>query len=393
MSRVLRRPMFRMGGPVDSYNTGIVSGLDDEGYADGGRVGFKEGELVTRPPIGSRIASSARYYNPFTEAGISNIGRKIFTGTPGMIARGGATIAGTYPILSTLAVPAATIGGLAYLNRPMNEAELEFMRQNEEILSKETTDPDLYEEYFKGRTEARRRGEEAGQPKLGFFETLKKEPKQTETQQPTGKSKLDELKEFYENELKKSREGYESQIAALKNVDPMEKELKGIERFSDAYRKMLGYDEAKSQSVFDALLAASPAFFQGRNLREAAPQVLKAVSESKAFEQPRNIKQAAAKLAIERESLMSAQRAKGEGEISKIAESLKKDEGKIRLTTLLSQYGTPLTYAGTKTSLETSEKIPPNIDVGTLYRTTDNKYFVLEGGDKKTPKKLKFFSV
>ena len=26
MSRILRRPMFR-GGPVDSYNTGIASGL------------------------------------------------------------------------------------------------------------------------------------------------------------------------------------------------------------------------------------------------------------------------------------------------------------------------------------------------------------------------------
>ena len=106
MSRILRRPMFR-GGPVNSYNTGIASGLSEPGYADGGRVGFQGGDLVTRPGIGSRIASSARYYNPFTEAGIANIGRKIFTGTPGMISRGGATIAGLYPIASTLAVPAA----------------------------------------------------------------------------------------------------------------------------------------------------------------------------------------------------------------------------------------------------------------------------------------------
>ena len=37
MSRILRRPMFR-GGRVNSYGTGIASGL-----ADGGRVGFRTG--------------------------------------------------------------------------------------------------------------------------------------------------------------------------------------------------------------------------------------------------------------------------------------------------------------------------------------------------------------
>jgi hypothetical protein len=41
MSRILRRPLFR-GGPVSSYGTGIASGL-----ADGGRVGYKKGRLVT----------------------------------------------------------------------------------------------------------------------------------------------------------------------------------------------------------------------------------------------------------------------------------------------------------------------------------------------------------
>ena len=40
MSRILRRPMFR-GGPVDSRGSGITSGL-----MDGGRVGYKKGNLV-----------------------------------------------------------------------------------------------------------------------------------------------------------------------------------------------------------------------------------------------------------------------------------------------------------------------------------------------------------
>jgi len=43
MSRILRRPMFR-GGRVDSYGTGIASGL---GYAKGGRVGYNVAGLVS----------------------------------------------------------------------------------------------------------------------------------------------------------------------------------------------------------------------------------------------------------------------------------------------------------------------------------------------------------
>jgi len=42
MSKTLRRPMFR-GGSVNSSGTGITSGLDDSGYADGGRVAAKVG--------------------------------------------------------------------------------------------------------------------------------------------------------------------------------------------------------------------------------------------------------------------------------------------------------------------------------------------------------------
>ena len=46
MSRILRRPMFR-GGPVDSYGTGIASGLDKpkRGLVNepGGYAGEKSG--------------------------------------------------------------------------------------------------------------------------------------------------------------------------------------------------------------------------------------------------------------------------------------------------------------------------------------------------------------
>jgi hypothetical protein len=69
------------------------------------------------------------------------------------------------------------------------------------------------------------------------------------------------------------------------------------------YQKLLGGDEAKSQAVYDALLAASPAFFKGKNLREAAPEVLTAINKSGAFDKPRDIKQAAAQLSIQRAML------------------------------------------------------------------------------------------
>lgn len=344
MSRVLRRPMFRMGGPVDSYNTGIVSGLDDEGYADGGRVGFSNGGFDyfrdtgfgrTLPTIyekGIKTPAAALY----NLIGVPiNLTTEFFTGyNPGL-------------------------SGERFFNlkdKPEDTAELLFgkfkAKPGMTYVNKNIGEREKYGTF----------GSETAQEIKNFQDSYKKPKDDTP---PPGKDKT---------------------------IDETELNLKNIERYGEAYRKMLGYDEAKSQSVFDALLAASPAFFQGRNLREAAPQVLKAVSESKAFEQPRNIKQAAAKLAIERESLMSAQRAKGEGEISKIEESLKKEKGLSSLKNLMSQYGSPLTYAGTKSSLEKSGVIPPNITVGRLYKTTDNEYFVLEGGDKKTPKMIRFYS-
>jgi hypothetical protein len=67
-----------------------------------------------------------------------------------------------------------------------------------------------------------------------------------------------------------------------------------ITKQSKLYEKLLGGDDARSQSIYDALLAASPAFFKGRNLREAAPQVLESINKSGAFDKPRDIKQAAA---------------------------------------------------------------------------------------------------
>ena len=59
MSRILRRPMFR-GGRVDSYGTGIASGL-----ATGGRVGlYRGGSLSYNPFQQSQTQSLVEAYTP-----------------------------------------------------------------------------------------------------------------------------------------------------------------------------------------------------------------------------------------------------------------------------------------------------------------------------------------
>ena len=79
---------------------------------------------------------------------------------------------------------------------------------------------------------------------------------------------------------------------------------KEITKQAKLYEKLLGGEEARTQAGYDALLAAAPAFFKGKNLREAAPQVLESINKSGAFDKPRDIKQAAAQLAIQRRLLM-----------------------------------------------------------------------------------------
>ena len=88
------------------------------------------------------------------------------------------------------------------------------------------------------------------------------------------------------------------------DIDLLSADEKEITKQAKLYEKLLGGEEARAQAGYDALLAAAPAFFKGKNLREAAPQVLESINKSGAFDKPRDIKQAAAQLAIQRRLLM-----------------------------------------------------------------------------------------
>jgi hypothetical protein len=215
MSKTLRRPMFR-GGRVDSRGTGITSGLDDSGYADGGRVEFQMGGSY--PSFRSPISTS-----------------RAFGVEPG------------YDLLDKLKSLIPDTRSI----RQRREAEFDIARSG----------IDTSGAFVDGAIEF-------GNTGFGKDTTTTPPPSTTITNVPTELTDEEQL-------IKQTQ----------------------------LYQKLLGGDEAKSQAVYDALLAASPAFFKGKNLKEAAPEVLTAINKSGAFDKPKDIKQAAAQLAIQRAML------------------------------------------------------------------------------------------
>ena len=261
MSKILRRPMFR-GGSVNSYNTGIASGLD-EGYADGGNVIPKRG-LVDGP------GGYAGDFNYFRDTGLGRFIPKF----------------NEYAFREPLAAAYNLVGV------PLNKAT-EFVTGYNPGFSGER----LFNLDMKNRKPdtAEFFGMDTG-AKKGFTY-------QNESQQKIEDQKLKDtsLKDDYELKMQKLKDDYEKRIEGLKKVaSPDLTEEEEITKQAKLYQKLLGGDEAKSQSIYDALLAASPAFFKGKNLREAAPEVLTAINKSGAFDKPRDIKQAASQLAIQR---------------------------------------------------------------------------------------------
>lgn len=243
MSKILRRPMFR-GGPVNSRGTGITSGLDEPGYADGGRVGFFRGGYSRIPGIDD--LSQVGIYNPFIPANTMMQQRQ--QRIQEMENRGD-------PLMD--------------LFTPTTYQKL----QREIELNKPRTEQQYEEAVQKGLDITRTKPFEISDESYSKPKTLPTQGGQTVVQKDI-------------NEITK---------------DDLQKEV-------ETYSKLLGGDEAKSQAIYDALLAASPAFFKGKNLREAAPEVLTAINKSGAFDKPTNIRQAAAQLAIQRRMLVDKAR-------------------------------------------------------------------------------------
>jgi len=293
MSKILRRPMFR-GGQVDSLGTGIISGLDD-GYATGGRVAAADGGFFSNllnglfnQPGGTLPTPS--YTGSLPKTGPSGFLQSIesasnYIPSPSTIRYGiGAALPSALAVAPFYALSQA---------KPLTGKEAELQSSIDKT----------NQEYY-------------GQPRRQLMADLMAGRK-TEAESP--------YKNFdykaAEEKVKEAQKKYEQPETGDNTIPPpiddfiFDKKDKGqknvgdltsndVESYAKKYAQLLGGDKADRQAIFDAMLAASPGFFKGRTLTEAAPHVLEGIIKSGAFDKPQKIKQAAAELAIQRQLML-----------------------------------------------------------------------------------------
>jgi len=276
MSKILRRPMFR-GGPVNSEGTGITSGLNN-GYANGGRIGYEEPteennfNLVT--PSNDMLMRSI-YGNDYTSQNLSNI-----------------------PVAETQAERIAR----------QREESNKKIREYNQIIREEQGSPTTNIGVKSDTGLPMTPRERLGLP-LTTAQKMEKEGIKLTGIPAIEQQKL--IKQF-EEQLKTNQNeppNLDSKVLAdtygLFNKPTATKEVvnedEQFDKFYNRALKSLGGEKADRQAIFDAMLAASPAFFKGKNLREAAPNIFESISKSGAFDRPQKIRQAAAELALTRQ--------------------------------------------------------------------------------------------
>ena len=282
MSKILRRPMFR-GGPVNSEGTGITSGLN-EGYATGGRVGYQTAGLVEDyyDPVPSFTKDfGTNIYDPIKELEKEKSRIKSSLEPSGYYDESGMTpmIPGKEPTRKELEFLSPT-GQSKFLEEGKTKRESQI--QNIIAASQNLTElqrKNLFKYYNISPNEIAKFTQPAGPAGSGYTGA----GAGTDTGKEIGDITLDD-----------------------------------IEARTEKYAKLLGYDKAKTQSIYDAMLAASPAFFKGRSFGETASGVMEAINKSGAFDKPTNIKQAAAQLAVQREILMDKAKAEAAAKMAEL---------------------------------------------------------------------------
>ena len=282
MSRILRRPMFR-GGPINSEGTGITSGLN-QGYANGGRIGYAGptpdnnfslatpsnddfmNDVFMRTIYGDNYDSQDTSKVPIQETVAEKIAkqrdesnRKIREYNQGLN--------------KEQETPTTSIGinpatGLPFTQRDRLKLEPSIY----DLAKKEGVDI----ESGTAREQIEKR--------KAFEEKLK-----TDKTKTPDYSKSNVLTDVYDL--------YNKPVATKQGVD----EDAQFDKFYNRAYKALGGEKAGTQAIYDAMLAASPGFFRGRTLTEAAPNILEGINKSGAFDKPQKIKQAAAELALTRQ--------------------------------------------------------------------------------------------
>ena len=292
MSKILRRPMFR-GGPVDSRGTGITSGLYD-GYADGGQIGG--GTIYGNPTSDGRYGFQDPIYGPSVDEIISSFDT---------------------------------------IYDPVKEAKQKILKYQEETSPKGYMDDPsglttvapgkLFSQYSKDEQRNILNLTRPGGIEDYAKQNMAKRNEQIKNILDTTKN----LPQDQQNQIFKklnitqqdisgpTTSGVKSEITGLEPQLPPQKTRRDeILEEAALYREALGYDEAKSQAIYNALGDVAPAVFQGKNLREAAPKIFEAINKSKAFETPKDIKQAAGQLSIQRKMLAEKARAEEQARLA-----------------------------------------------------------------------------
>jgi len=142
MSKIYRRPMFRGGGKVSSYGTGIASGLADGGMPD--KRGLVDG------PGGYAGEQFGGFVNKVPQAAYDS-GRAV---TGGSIMRGLGFNLPTFYASLVAGAPAA----LAYLNRAKTDEGLKYMKSTDPSVFDETAMEGEMEAYSEGFIKANEQG-------------------------------------------------------------------------------------------------------------------------------------------------------------------------------------------------------------------------------------------
>ena len=342
MSKVLRRPMFR-GGRVDSRGTGITSGLLD-GYMNGGTVTAKRGlvdgpggyagdlDLILQQQL-SDIERRRQYEAPKTSEDIEKEYLSklkpyqedtFFDPDTGI----GTSIPGSYA-----------------------QGQFDYFK----ALSSPTYKTAFLAKREKEEAEKRKIGEQ-----LGYKFDLSKYGKNIPT---TKETDIVETDKVVSRPTPRTRREEILEDAAL-------------------YREALGYDEAKSQALYDALGAAAPAAFQGKNLREAIPKIIESINKSEAFQKPLSVKQAAGQLAIQRRILADKARAEEQARLA-----IYGMKNKETLTDLVKGIPGSFVAGVLPKGVEKNPTLQAALRPGGIYSTEDGEYFYAvpsTKGDKVT---------
>lgn len=371
MSRILRRPMFR-GGQVESSGTGITSGLD-EGYATGGRVEAQGGGWLanllanlTRTPGGTLPAPSFTGTIPKTGIGgllQSSEALSSYLPTTSQIGTGALS-------LLPSAIALAPVGLFEYGKRhPLEGKEKDIQSVSEELQKQYYGEPrrKLMADVLAGKKT------EAKSP----YEDFNYKAAEEKVKQATEKYEKPEDTTLLTGDKESADSIFEKEDKTKKSASELTKE--DVAAYAKRYAELLGGEKADRQAIFDAMLAASPAFFKGKTLKEAAPNVFEAISKSGAFDKPQKIRQAAAELAIQRELMLDKikQQEETRGKLLGINLAAKQSFGKdlLNLTKLYPGY----TWQGI---IDKSWDKVTDADVQSL---PDNSLFTVR--DPKNPEK------